>query len=32
MEITVDIMQYIENKYPDLDYFTIPSILERIKN
>ena len=32
IEITIDIMQYIENKYPDLDYFTIPSILERIKN
>ena len=31
LEITVDIMQYLEHKYPDENYFTIPRILERIK-
>jgi len=31
MEITVDVMGYMDYKYPDLDYFTIPRIIERTK-
>jgi 3-hydroxyacyl-CoA dehydrogenase len=32
IEITIDIMEYMDYKHPDLDYFTIPKIIERTKN
>jgi hypothetical protein len=32
IEITVDLMGYMDYKHPDLDYYTIPKIIERTKN